>query len=339
MKRIGVVFGGKSAEHEVSIRSACTIIRALDLNLYKVVLIGVDLEGGWHSKLYTADQSDHLELVISDVLLGESEVPSYFFNKEHPHSIDLAFPIIHGPFGEDGALQGLLKMANIPYVGADILGSAIGMDKDVMKRLLKEADFKVANFRVLRVEDMVSTTFEDLKRELGLPFFIKPCNMGSSVGIFKIINEQEFDKNIQEVFLFDSKMIAEQAIVGREIECSVMGVSTIHSSIPAEVLMSGGFYDYEAKYDSLSTASLAIPAEISPIITERIQTLAIRVFKVLCCKGLARVDFFLTKSGDIFVNEINTLPGFTSKSAYPKMWEASGLPLTKLLNELIEMSM
>jgi len=250
--------------------------------------------------------------------------------------VDVIFPVLHGPFGEDGSMQGLLKLSGVPFVGAGVLGSAVGMDKDVMKRLLRDAGIKIGKFITLKNNEKVD--FNKIKKELGLPIFIKPANMGSSVGVSKVRNENEFKKAVKKAFTFDVKIIIEEFINGREIECSVLGNDKPMASIPGEVIASHEFYSYNAKYIDENGATVQIPAKLEKNIQKKIQELAIKTFQVLNCEGLGRVDFFLKKNGEIFVNEINTLPGFTNISMYQKLWAASGIPQNKLLDRLIDLA-
>lgn len=301
--KIGVLFGGKSAEHEVSMQSAENVIKALDKKKYQVTPIYIPKNGKFNFSL---------------------------INK-----VDVVFPVLHGPFGEDGSMQGLLKLAGVPFVGAGVLGSAVGMDKDIMKKLLRDANIPIGKFITLRISDKIN--FNKIKRELGLPLFIKPANMGSSIGVSKAKNEKEFKKSINEAFKFDNKILIEENINAREIECAVLGNEHPMASIPGEIIANQEFYSYDAKYiDEGSVAE--IPAKIDKKTAKKIQELAIKTFQALNCEGLARVDFFLTKTDKIYVNEINTLPGFTNISMYPKLWEASGLPQAKLLDRLIELA-
>jgi D-alanine-D-alanine ligase len=257
----------------------------------------------------------------------------------------VVFPILHGPFGEDGTVEGLLKPAGIPFVGSGVLASAVGMDKDVMKRLLKEAGLPIGKFRVFRAGEKIPA-YEEICAELGSPHFVKPANMGSSVGISKVHSRDEYLSAVKNAFLYDTKIIIEEFIPGRELECSVLGSSLgapdggeIKASVPGEVKPSHEFYSYDAKYIDENGAVLTIPAEVSAETTERIRELAIAVFKTLCCEGLARVDFFINVVNGPAATEINTMPGFTRISMYPKLWEVSGLSYTKLIDVLIELAL
>ncbi len=301
--KIGVLFGGRSAEHDVSLQSAKNVINALNKKKYQITPIKIGRDG------------------------------QFDFNRIK--NFDVVFPVLHGPFGEDGSMQGFLKLEGVAFVGPSVLGSAVGMDKDVMKKLLRDAGIPIGKFITIRNNEKID--FNKIKKELGLPLFIKPANMGSSVGISKVRNEKEFKKAIDEAFLFDTKIIIEEFIDGREIECALLGNDAPIASIPGEIIANQEFYSYNAKYiDEGSVAE--IPAKIDKKTTKKVQELAIKTFQTLNCEGLSRVDFFLKKNGDVLVNEINTIPGFTAISMYPKLWEASGIPISELLNKLINLA-
>ncbi len=343
---VAILFGGKSAEHEVSLQSAKNVFEAIDREKYNLIFIGIDKSGKWllndsskillnaeNPKLIKLNKnSDSIALVpqsggkISNLTKDESNL-----------KIDVVFPILHGPFGEDGTVQGLLKLANVPFVGAGVLGSAVGMDKDVMKRLLRDAKVPIGNFITVKIDDQIPD-FKDIKNTLGLPFFIKPANMGSSIGISKIHNKTEYSEKLKNAFRYDAKILIEEYIKGREIECSVLGNNDPVASVPGEVISNHEFYSYDAKYIDENGAVLEIPAKLSDKKIKEIQDLAIRTFKALECEGLGRVDFFLKDNGKIFVNEINTIPGFTKISMYPKLWEASGISYSELIDRLIQLA-
>jgi D-alanine-D-alanine ligase len=254
-------------------------------------------------------------------------------------TVDVVFPVLHGPFGEDGTVQGLLKLANLPFVGAGVLGSAVGMDKDVMKRLLRDADIPIAKFMVFESATQNKISFSRVQRELGMPVFVKPANLGSSVGISKAARPREFTRAVQEAFRYDNKILVEENIAGREIECAVLGNENPSASVPGEIITGHQFYSYEAKYIDDQGARLVIPAKLPSQVARRVQELSLRAFKILCCSGMARVDFFLRGRDEIFVNEINTIPGFTAISMYPKMWAASGLSYARLIDRLIQLAL
>jgi D-alanine-D-alanine ligase len=347
--RVGIIFGGKSAEHEVSLQSAKNIIDAIDKSKYEVLLMGIDKKGRWHLNddstfLLHSDNPKLIQLNRSNegVALVPGETSNQVMNAsswESVGAVDIAFPVLHGPLGEDGTVQGLLKLANIPFVGASVLGSAVSMDKDVAKRLLRDAGISIAKFVTYQRSFKANIHFDQVKRELGLPFFVKPANLGSSVGVRKVNAPSEFDQAIDEAFQYDNKILIEEFIQGREIECAVLGNDHPVASVPGEILPQHDFYSYEAKYIDESGAALDIPADLPEDIVSKLQTTAIKAFQTLCCEGMARVDFFLKQDGEIIVNEINTIPGFTKISMYPKLWEASGMSYTELINKLLDLAL
>ncbi|MDR3341882.1 MAG: D-alanine--D-alanine ligase [Treponema sp.] len=352
--KVGILFGGKSAEHEVSLQSAKNVFDAIDREKYSPMLIGIDKSGRWllndeSQFLLDADDPKRIRLNGSSdsvALIPESGgviANLSALKNDQPvgmRSIDVIFPILHGPFGEDGTVQGLLKLANLPFVGSGVLGSAVGMDKDVMKRLLRDAGLPIGTFLTCSSHEAVPA-FEGVTELLGLPLFVKPANMGSSVGVSKVHDAEEYARALQEAFAYDRKIILEEYIKGRELECAVLGNEDPVASVPGEVISSHEFYSYDAKYIDEKGATVEIPAKIPEDTAKAIQELAIKTFRVLSGEGLARVDFFL-KPGDcadrIIINEINTLPGFTKISMYPKLWEASGISYTELIDRLIELA-
>lgn len=348
--RLGVLFGGKSAEHEVSLISAKNVIEALDKEKYDVFLIGIDKTGEWrlrdgYSYLMNADNPKLVQLhdAKDSVALvpknNRKELVNCSDNKlQESLQLDVIFPVLHGTYGEDGTVQGLLKLANIPFVGAGVLGSAVGMDKDVMKRLLRDARIPVARFVTLHEYNKDEYTFERVVEQVGLPFFVKPANSGSSVGISKVKTKEQFRAFVDQAFLFDRKVLVEEFIQGREIECSVLGNDNPVVSLPGEVIPQHEFYSYEAKYLDEEGALFEIPVALPEGVAEKIQKMAIEAYRALCCEGMARVDFFLKENGEVFINEINTIPGFTKISMYPKLWVASGLSYSDLLDRLIELA-
>ncbi len=303
---VAILFGGKSAEHEVSLQSAKNVIEALNKDKY----------------------------IISKIKIGKDGK----FSEGILKKCDVVFPVLHGPYGEDGSIQGLLKLSGVPFVGAGVLGSAVGMDKDVMKRLLSQAGIKNAKAIVLRAGEKLS--FEKAKKELGLPMFVKPANLGSSVGVSKVKSKADFHKAISDALKYDSKIIIEEAIVGRELECAVLGNEIPVASGIGEVVLNAEFYSYDAKYIDEDGAVIEIPAKnLSLKDAKRLREVAVKAYKTLECAGLGRVDMFLTRKGEIYVNEINTIPGFTNISMYPKLWEQAGIPQTKLFDILINLAL
>lgn len=341
---VGILFGGKSAEHEISLQSAKNVYHALDQTKYHPILIAIDKQGKWlkidetlflsetQALLALNDLAIHNQTYLYPESNGKLIELNQASNQLH---IDVAFPVLHGPYGEDGTVQGLLKLANIPFIGSSVLGSAVGMDKDIMKRLLRDANLPIGKFWVQKKHDPYYS-FHQVKEALGAPFFVKPANMGSSIGITKVGLEEDFQSSIKKAFEFDHKIIFEENIQGREIECSVIGNHNPMASIPGEIITNHEFYSYQAKYIDEHGAILDIPAKLPLHISREIQDLAKKTFQTLSCEGLARVDFFLTNDEKIIINEINTIPGFTNISMFPKLWQASGVKTSDLLDRLIE---
>jgi D-alanine-D-alanine ligase len=253
-------------------------------------------------------------------------------------SFEVAFPIIHGTFGEDGTLQGILKSLQVAYVGPDVLGSAVGMDKDVAKRLLRDADIPIAAFVTMYRHIPNQFSFDEITQKLGLPIFVKPANAGSSVGVSKVTSEAEFERAVSEAFIYDKKILVEEAVFGKEVECAVLGNEVVKASVLGEIISATNFYSYEEKYLNLDGVQTKIPAEIDQLISDLIRETALKAFQVLCCEGLSRIDFFLREDNTFVLNEINTLPGFTSTSMYPQLWEKTGLPYPSLLTEIITLA-
>ncbi|MBD3327877.1 D-alanine--D-alanine ligase [Candidatus Peregrinibacteria bacterium] len=342
---IGLIFGGPSAEHEISLISAKNIYQAIDKELYNIYLIGVTRQGDWHfcpepsflpkkAGQDVPDIKDHGEPLL--LKLGKSE-NNLFKENGAPLKIDVFFPIIHGTCGEDGTLQGVLKLMCKPYVGPNTLGSAVGMDKDIMKRILIQAGIKTAKYTSVVKNDLGHIHYEEIIKQLGTTLFIKPSNSGSSIGVSRVETHEEFNNALNHAFEFDNKLIIEEGINGRELECAVMGNDNPKASQIGEITPTGhAFYSYESKYLDKKGAELKIPAELDEKTKNSIRKIAIDTFKILNCEGLARVDVFLTKDQQIYVNEINTLPGFTSISMYPSLWKASGIEYKNLITELIE---
>jgi len=339
--RVGVLFGGKSEEHEISLQSAKNIVAALDPERYEIVLIGISKKGTWHSlsnekfqALFPSSKNKTLPSISSPV----ESIPMSTFDIGS-EKIDVIFPVLHGTYGEDGTIQGLLEVLDIPYVGAGVLGSAIGMDKDVAKRLLRDAGLPTAKFEVFTLSQKDSIMFEELESSLGLPFFIKPANSGSSIGVSKVSHKKQFGQALSDAFRIDKKILIEEYIPGRELECSVLGNYFLVASAVGEIIVKSDFYSYEAKYIDSKSTELSIPAKISEELEKKIQDLSIQACEVLSIQGMARVDFFLSRSNVLYINEINTIPGFTNSSMYPKLWEESGLSQEELVERLIELAL
>lgn len=343
--KIGVLFGGRSAEHEVSLVSAASIINALDPMKYDIVPIGITKEGRWLSAVNAVqllkDRSP-LENLPEHVLLPDPRKQSLVNVSgafpQNAQKLDVIFPVIHGTYGEDGTIQGLFELADIPYVGAGVLGSAVGMDKVISKQLLERANIPVTKgvwFLYSEFSKRSKQIIAGIEKKLKYPCFVKPPNQGSSVGISKAHNRKELISAITMAGDYDRKILVEKAVIKpREIELSVMGNDEPVVSVPGEIIPSNEFYDYDAKYvDGKSVAK--IPAQLPGPVVKKLQQCALKAYSILDCSGMARVDFLVQRNGKIFLNEINTIPGFTSISMYPKLWEASGVSYPSLLDQLI----
>ena len=351
------MFGGRSAEHEVSLNSARNVIEALDKTKYEPVLIGIDKNGRWHlndSSKFLLAGSQQPETAIAassigdDVVLlpatkeGQGDLLSARSSAGKALAgVDVVFPILHGPFGEDGTVQGLLKLANVPFVGAGVLGSAVGMDKDVMKRLLRDAGLPVSDFMVVTTGTRKDFDIDAAIARLKLPIFVKPANLGSSVGISKAKDKKGLQAAIDLAFRYDRKIVLEEFVPCREIECAVLGNDTPIASVPGEIITGSQheFYSYEAKYLDNEGQRIEIPANLPKEVSDKVRVLAVQAFQVLCCEGLARVDFFVTPDWKIYLNEINTLPGFTNISMYPKLFEATGIRYSDLIDKIIQLGL
>ncbi|MBU9723615.1 D-alanine--D-alanine ligase [Bacillus alkalicola] len=348
-KKVAILFGGNSTEHQVSLQSVKSIVHSIDKRKYDVVLIGVDKEGKWYlydnldSCIKNSHDPNSIELVKSDKRIALIPGNHIYPFIELPSGkvlgkIDVIFPLLHGGRGEDGSMQGLFRITNMPFVGSSVLASAICMDKDFTKRILLHAGLKVANYTTFTKNEENNIHFKKIKKQLGLPVFIKPANQGSSVGVSKVESEDEFHLGIEAAFSYDNKIIVEEAIDGREIECAVLGNNYPISSLPGEVMTNSSFYSYEAKYIDEKDSQLIVPAVLEDTVVKKMKLTAIKAFEAIQCEGLARIDFFLTKDNDLIINEINTLPGFTKQSMYPKLWEASGRCYKDLIDDLIRLA-
>ncbi len=350
-KSVGILYGGRSGEHEVSLMSAASVVRNLDDKKYRVVLIGIDPDGVWYLQPESVSDTlgDSPSLSVSRntadmvyVIPGKG-----LYVRQERIDLDIVFPVLHGSFGEDGTMQGLLEIAGMPYVGAGVLGSALGMDKVMTKRIWLQAGLPVVPFRVLDREETGSPAFstrylfEEAGKEFGTPLFVKPACTGSSVGVNKTTDAESFAKAVKEALSFDNRLLIEPAIPAREIECSVIGTPIQPEVfVPGEIVPSHEFYDYDAKYLDPSGARLIVPAELSSDQAKTVAEIAARAFTAVGITGFARIDFFLHReTGEFLLNEINTIPGFTKISMFPMLCEASGLSYRKLLDTLIELGL
>ncbi len=339
---IALITGGTSPEHEVSLNSARNIYKAINKRKYRVEVVGIARTGAWrHLPLDIFQKAESIEGKEGRTLVlnpGSENVITYKSGKEKFPKVDAVFNIIHGPFGEDGTMQGLLTVLNLPYVGPDTLGSAVAMDKDFTKRILEAAGILTAPWVTVFKHEKIN--YKTITKQLGFPVFVKPANMGSSVGVSKAENEKELKAAIREAFKFDVKVLVEQGLQGREIETAVLGnMEDVSVSGVGEIIMEKGFYDYESKYVSADAAKVVVPAEkVSKRTVKKIQQTALKAYQALGLEGLSRMDVFLVEGEKVYVNEPNTLPGFTNISMYPKLWEAAGLKYSNLIDQLIQLA-
>ncbi|AFM41810.1 D-alanine--D-alanine ligase [Desulfosporosinus acidiphilus SJ4] len=345
--RVILLFGGRSGEHEVSLNSAQSIFKAIDRSRFDVETIGINKQGQWFWGLLPqtllkegfpeTGEAPQVTLVVDPsnprfIALDGRPLPN-------DGKFDLIFPVLHGPYGEDGTLQGLLEMANVPYAGSGVLGSSLGMDKDRMKAAFLDKKLPLARFVTLLRSDYFNhpdNWVADIEAKIGYPCFVKPANLGSSVGISKAHDRSELIQALKLAADYDRKIVVEENIVGREIEVAVLGNDQPKASLPGEILPAEEFYSYEAKYSDIGS-SLKIPAPLPQFVIDQLQKMAREAFLAVDASGLSRVDFFVTEKNEIVLNEINTLPGFTEISMYPKLWEATGIPYSKLIDHLIDL--
>jgi D-alanine-D-alanine ligase len=360
--RVGVIFGGRSGEHEVSVRSARAVIDAMDAQKYEVVPIAITKEGKWLSPAHSSKLlPGETKRLLETKVVSEKRQPSALIGNpssdglvrgqssdEHDSNerLDVVFPVLHGTFGEDGTIQGWFEMVGIPYVGCGVLASSCGMDKVTMKALFHEAGLPICNHTwVLRKvwEQDKQSTLRRVIRKVGFPSFVKPANLGSSVGISKATDKSTLEKAIDLAARYDRKIIIEEGLDAREIECGVMGNEEVEASLPGEYVVhdkAAAFLDYTEKYSGTGHVEFVVPAPLSKAQTARIQRLAVRAFQTIDGAGLARVDFFMRRdTGEILINELNTLPGLTDVSGFPKMWEATGIPFSEVIDRLIQLAL
>lgn len=344
---VGVIFGGKSGEHEVSIASAISIIKNISKKKYKILPIGIHKNGKWAiGSLSYRLVPENLKKFLTSPKKNPKKKQYVSLARQlpyiHPNTVDIAFPVLHGTYGEDGTMQGMLELANIPYVGSGVLGSALGMDKVVQKELYKLHGLNQVKFFCIKKKDWSRNKKHILRfieKNYDYPIFVKPANLGSSVGISKAKNKKDLIKAIKIASQYDNKILIEEGLIHiREIECAVLGNDNPKASVCGEVVPSNEFYDYSAKYID-NASKIFIPAKLNKRTEKKIQSMAIQAFTILNLSGMARVDFFLTKKNIIYINEVNTIPGFTSISMYPKLWEASGLPYAKLIDKIISLAL
>lgn len=343
--KLALLFGGRSSEHEVSIRSGKSVYQAIDKDTYEVYPVAITKEGRWLSPEIALQVFEDEKITRTDdqVVMIPEDDGAYLIGKNNFRvKVDVVFPVLHGPFGEDGTIQGLFEVIGVPYVGAGVGASANGMDKGMMKNLFKVNGLPQGNFKIVyryELERNEAEVLQEVEDYFGYPCFVKPANLGSSVGVSKVRNREELPIALKKAAEHDRKIIVEEFINARELEVSVLGNDVVEASVAGEIVPAKEFYDYEAKYVT-DDSKLLIPAPIDEAKMAEIRELAIRAYKAIDCQGFARVDFFLEKEGGrLLINEINTIPGFTRISMYPKMWEATGLPYRKLVDRLIQLAL
>jgi D-alanine-D-alanine ligase len=337
-KKVAILYGGRSVEHAVSVNSAKNIFEHLNRDLYEPVPIGISPSGQWY---LTQTVNKDIEQGKALGLILDPKNPGFILlSSGDRFKLDVVFPVLHGTNGEDGNIQGMLTAMDIPFVGTGVLGSAIAMNKVVAKRLLQQAGLPVGKFISADYRQANRITFESIEKKLGLPFMVKPASLGSSVGISKVTGKRHFRKAVEEAFAYDSEILFEKFIAGREIECAILGNNPPLASYPGEIQIKGNyeFYTFDAKYVDANAVRIAVPAELDKTTRERIRKLSVKAFETLYCRDYARVDMFLTKNGTIYINEINTIPGFTNVSMYPMMWNERGISFTELISKLLELA-
>jgi D-alanine-D-alanine ligase len=336
-QKVGILFGGKSVEHDISVNSAKNIIANIDLTIFEPILIGITRDGDWHlCTEIDKDISAGKELTLS---LSASSPKLFADNKTI--FLDVVFPVLHGTDGEDGSIQGLLHTMNIPVVGSGVLGSAASMDKLLSKHVLNDAGIPVADFAAFSHNDRECINFNELVDQLGLPFMLKPVNLGSSVGVAKISSEKGFMAKVEDTFRYDNVIMFEEYLIGRELECAILGNEEAIASAPGEIVLSADyeFYSFTAKYEDPNAVELIVPAQVDDDTMEIIKAVSLKSFKVLNCKDFARVDLFLLEDGGVRVNEINTIPGFTNISMYPRLMKHEGIDYKELISQLIKLAL
>ncbi len=337
-KKVAILYGGRSVEHAVSVNSAKNIFEHLDRNIYEAVPIGITTTGQWHlTQTITKDieQGKALGLILDPKNAG-----FMLLSSGDRFKVDVVFPVLHGTNGEDGSIQGLLTAMDIPFVGSGVLGSAAAMNKIVAKRLLQQAGLPVGKFISTESRLAKKISFETIEKKLGLPFMVKPASLGSSVGINKVNSRKQFRAAVEEALTYDAEILFEKFISGREIECAIIGNEPPEASWPGEISIQGNyeFYTFNAKYVDEQAVKINVPADLDKATRERIRKLAIKAYRALCCRDYARVDLFLTRNGKIFINEVNTIPGFTNASMFPMMWQERGLDFTALISRLLKLA-
>ncbi len=338
-RRIGLLYGGKSVEHEISIRSAHNVFQNIDKSLFTPVLIGITKTGSWH--LVTDIDKDISTGAALNLNLGHTS-DTFVTNdgSSGTGKLDAIFPVLHGTDGEDGSIQGLLQTVNLPFAGSGVLGSAVAMDKLLSKRLLLQAGVPTSQYLTIDASSEKPYAYQEVVTTLGTPFMVKPISLGSSVGVSKVKSEQEYHQALDQTLRYDQGVLLEQYISGRELECAVLGNTNAQASYPGEIIISPRyeFYTYDAKYQDPDAVEIKIPAEIPEQVANRIKELSLKSYRALNCEDYARVDLFLTPQNDIFINEINTIPGFTNSSMFPSLWGQHGISYQDLITKILDLA-
>jgi len=337
-KKVAILYGGRSVEHAVSVNSARNIFEYLDKSKFEPLPIGISKSGQW---FLTEGVSKEIEKGKSLGLSLNAGKPSFLTEKDGTKfSVDVLFPVLHGTDGEDGSIQGLIKAMDLPMVGTGVLGSSLSMNKIVAKRLLREAGLPVTDFVTFRYDEKDKISFTALSKKLGLPFMVKAASLGSSVGVTKVKSKKDFAAAVEEAFKYDEEMLAESYVTGREIECAVLGNNPPEASLPGEIVISKNyeFYTFDAKYVDPDAVRIDVPAKLPKAIAEKIRKASVKAFEALHCQDFSRIDLFLDKKGNIYINEINTIPGFTNSSMYPMMWKERGVSFAELITRLLTLA-
>lgn len=337
-KKVAILYGGRSVEHAVSVNSARNIFEFLDRKKFEAIPIGITKSGEW---FLTSGVSKDIETGSPLGLVLNPAKPTFTKLDDGSRiSVDIVFPVLHGTDGEDGSVQGLLKAIDLPMVGTGVLGSALSMNKIVAKRLLKEAGLPVTNFLTFRYDEKDKISYTAISKKLGVPFMIKSASLGSSVGVTKVKSKKDFKHAVDEAFRYDDEMLAEEYITGREIECALLGNNPTEASYPGEIVISKAyeFYTFDAKYVDPDAVRIDVPAKLSKSVAEKIRKVSKKAFEALHCEDFSRIDLFLDKKGNVYINEINTIPGFTNSSMYPMMWKERGISFPKLITRLLNLA-
>jgi D-alanine-D-alanine ligase len=337
-KKVAILYGGRSVEHGVSVNSARNIFEYIDKDRFEPLTIGISKTGQW---FLTNSVTKDIEQGKAMGLILDAQRPGFtLISSGDRMKADIIFPVLHGTDGEDGSIQGLIKAMDIPMVGTGVLGSSVSMNKIIAKKLLRLAGLPVTNFLTFHFTEKDNIKFKEIKKELGLPFMVKSASLGSSVGVSKVKDEDSFHKAIDEAFRYDDSLLIEEFITGREIECAILGNTPPQASYPGEIVISKKyeFYTFDAKYVDPDAVRIDVPAQLSPKIAEKIREVSVKAYQALHCEDFSRVDLFLTDDGKIYINEINTIPGFTNSSMYPMMWKERGIGFTDLISKLLDLA-